>query len=170
MKKKKNVLKNSNQNLKLQLENMLQCDDCDNTFSDKTQIFNHIKSNHYERKNLDFKCDNCNDGFADKSNMKDPMGEDHQVTGVKGVKCNSNERIFQLQIDMKKHKIRGHIDSAREDIHKRQTELLKKITLQKINIVNSLYKLKQTEHKKKETCSCKGFCRILHSRFRWKPS
>ena len=98
------------------------------------------------------------------------MGIEHPVTGVKRTKCNSSDGKFQLKNDMEKHNMEGHINSSKEDILKRQAELLKKLTLQKINIVNSLYKLKQIENKKKESCSCKGFCRILHSRFRWKPS
>ena len=102
--------------------------------------------------------------------MKGHTGKEHSVPGVRGMKCKSSGSMFQLKSDMEKHMMIGRNNSAREDILKRHTELLKKITLQKINLVNSLYKLRQTEDKKKETCSCKGFCRILHSRFRWKPS
>ena len=38
-----NDLKESNQNLKMQVENLLKCDDCDDIFSDKALLFNHIK-------------------------------------------------------------------------------------------------------------------------------
>ena len=143
-------LKDSNQNLKLQVENLLQCNDFDSIFDDKAKIFKHIKSNHSERN-----CSDCNsDNFDDRL----------------GIKCNRSDQKFQLKSDLEKQKMKGHIRSSREDILRRQTELLKKLTLQKVNIGNSLYKLKQIENKKKVSCSCKGFCRILHSRFRWKYS
>lgn len=43
-----------------------------------------------------------------------------------------------------------------------------KIKSQRIKIFEDLYRLKEKEVKEKENCFCKGFCRVLHSRFRWK--
>ena len=163
-------LKDSNKNLKLQVENLLQCNDCENIFRDKAQIYNHIKSEHSVRNVLDFKCDNCDNEFAGQSYLRDHLGKEHPMTRVKEIKCKGSDRKLQLMSEMEKQKRKGHINSSREDILKKENEILKKITTQKINIVNSIHKLKQKEEKQKENCSCRGFCRILHSRFRWKTS
>ena len=165
-----NELKDSNQNLKLQIGDLLQCNDCDKTFSDKAQIFNHIKSNHSVRNLSDFKCDNCGDEFANQSYIKDHMVKEHQVTGIEGNKYKSSNKTSKLKNNIEKHKITGHITSSKESILKRQAELLNHITTQKINIVNLVYKLKQKEEEQIKHCSCRGFCRVLHSRFRWKLS
>ena len=130
-----------------------------------------IKNSDLEKeiKNL-LTCEICCQTFNTKDSMIHHTVSNHQETSLKGMVCKSSDRTSQLRSDMEKHKIKEHTNSEREDILQRHAELLEKITLQKINIVKSLYKLRQIEEKQRETCSCKGFCRILHFRFRWKPS
>ena len=167
-----NNLSAENINLKVQIGNLLRCDECEERFNNKTELKHHTQSKHSVH---EFKCAMCDKCFADSTNMKmhmekDHIDEKHQVTRFKGMKCNSGNKMFQLKSVMEQPKIKGHITLSKEDLLKRHTELLKKVTLQKVSIVNSLFKLKQIEDKQKQICSCRGFCRILHSRFRWKPS
>ena len=65
-----NELKESNKNLGLKVKNLLLCNQCDNTLSDKALIFNQVESIHSESSILDFKCDKCDEGFADQMDMK----------------------------------------------------------------------------------------------------
>ena len=135
-----NELKESNKNLNLQVENLLKCDECYNSFSDKALIFNHIKSIHSERK-LDFKCDICDDCFADQRNMKEHMDKKHQN---KVLKDNLRGKINELNIQIRNQKIRMY------------SGILK-------------LKQKEIKEKGACACKVR-FCLINHAKFRWTAS
>ena len=59
-------LEAENQSLKLQVQNILTCDDCKQRYDSKTEMTNHFRAKHLEKK---YKCDECYEYFEDFSNM-----------------------------------------------------------------------------------------------------
>ena len=131
-------LKESNQNLQIQIENFLKCDDCEDSFDNKALIFNHMKSVHSGRTMLDSKCVLCDERFTEYGGKNRHMRTEH---GNKMKKDKLVEKLNELELQIKN---------------------------QKIKIYGDILKLKQKESREKVACSCKGsFCQINHGRYRW---
>ena len=59
----------------------------------------------------------------------------------------------------------------KNDLIRKQNELISKIKHQRFKLHEDLYKLKQRETKENGTCNCRAkICKINHSRFRWHMS
>ena len=53
-------------------------------------------------------------------------------------------------------------------ITNREEGMREKLSEQKLNLYDSLYRLKLKEERRKVNCSCRGqLCRINHARYRW---
>ena len=99
-----------NDTLKLQIRNLLKCDDCGNSFNDRCDLKNHILSKHVSKV---FNCDSCRQ------------------------ECDSKE-------DLRRHVLNEHEKkSQKEVLLRKQNDLVSKITNQRINIFEKLYKFKQ---------------------------
>ena len=62
-----NNLEAEHQSLKLQIQNVLTCEECEDRFDSKTEMKNHLRSKHPE---TNYKCDECDKCFEDFPNMK----------------------------------------------------------------------------------------------------
>ena len=110
-----NDLNTANLNLKLQVENLLTCDECEKSFCDKDAMFSHVKFNHLVRSTVCFKCDVCDDGFATENDMN------------RHVRTKHRNKLLRKNLLEKMNKLDNQIKS------------------QKITIYNDIFKLKQKE-------------------------
>ena len=142
------------------------CDDCALKFEDKTEFKNHILVGHYVE---NLKCNNCRKGFQEKVRMKEHNMSSHLLQTTTQIKCNECAHESREEDALKTH---ISIEHARKsnmlEILRKEKEVLERLSQQKINLYDSLYKLKQKEIKQVQKCFCKGgFCRIAHFRYRW---
>lgn len=81
--------------------------------------------------------------------------------------CESCERIFSNNTDMKQHVKDVHIHAARLELF----ELERKVANQTRIFATSANKVMKKEiSKKHEPCTCRKFCNISHSKHNWKKS
>ena len=95
-----NDLKEENKKLRLKMENLLNCDECDKIFDDKDLFISHIKLNHF---GISFKCKICDEGFSVKDALTGHITKHHR----KVIKDKLLERMNELdmQINIQKKEI-----------------------------------------------------------------
>ena len=129
-----------NEELKQKISNLLRCDDCGINFNEKTLMKKHNEIIHLPQKSFNFKCNVCDMNFDTKENLKAHTKNEHR-----------SKRYM-------------------EDILRKENQILAQVSAQKIKLHKSLFKLKQKEEMQRLNCSCRGFCRIVHAKYRWIPS
>ena len=159
-------IKEKNQELQKQIENLLKCDECGLHLDAKASIKEHILSKHSK---LMFTCVQCDDCFQDKGMLKAHVLANHVVEDINCSRCEKNLKVKQ---SLKEHLIKEHSSkSQRNDLQKKINELTNRVTGQRIKLHGDLFNLKQKELMKKGSCKCQGkFCKINHMRFRWTMS
>ena len=123
------VLEAENKSLKLHIQNILTCEECEQRFDSKTEMTNHLKSKHQEK---ECKCDECDEYFKDISNMKIHIQKNHVKILFKCTEC---EQSFRSSNNLKthvsyKHKRKGYM----QEILKKENHMKAQVMEQKINL------------------------------------
>ena len=164
-----NHYKTEHKILQNEVINLKTCDDCDVKFEEKAQLKTHILVNHSVER---MKCDKCGEGFKEKDILQHHNGSKHLIEEASPFKCNECEYEIIAKDDLKTHISTEHTRKINMlEILKKERQIQEQVSQQKINLYESLYKLKQKEERKKFTCSCRGqHCRINHFKYRWTAS
>ena len=72
--------------------------------------------------------------------------------------------------DLKRHKKEIHGSLAKNLLMSNLKQIEYQVVSEKIKLVVKLALLKEKENKEKNSCQCKYFCRIFHSKHNWKKS
>ena len=89
------------------------------------------------------------------------------------LECDSCDEEHKDERTVKNHIARAHGSiEGKEIIHWKLKEMdfEKGIHERKLKLVLALYKLKEKEDLERNTCNCRGYCRILHNKRNWKKS
>ena len=100
------------------------------------------------------------------------LSQEHEPRAGENLKCGECDIMFENPVSLKCHM---------ESVHKgRDTKLMKtklrlheierNILEQKLKLTKKIYKLKEYESNRRETCSCQGWCGINHTKHNWKTS
>ena len=164
-----NHYKTEHEIIQNEVNNLKTCDDCDVKFEEKAQMKTHILMNHSVEP---MKCDKCGIGCKEKDCLQHHNAANHLLKEATPFKCNDCEYEFIANDDLKMHISTEHPRKSKMlEILKKEREIKEHASQQKINLYESLYKLKQKEEKEKLTCYCRGkHCRINHFRYRWTAS
>ena len=81
-----------------------------------------------------------------------------ELASVNSISCKSCGLTFQNEKELKVHKEEDH----KMQFFQKIKELDRQISCQRSSLISSLLKLKEKDFKSKQTCSCKGFCKITH--------
>jgi chromosome segregation ATPase len=89
-------------------------------------------------------------------------------------------KIFNCKQCVKTFGSRGNLETHKRNVHGKENEMHlmqlrlhemdKQLSDQKFNLTLKIYKLKEIEFIKKETCKCIGWCGISHQKHSWKKS
>ena len=90
-----NELREENQNLKVQITNLLKCDECGHVFVEKSNLKVHFLSKHSSSM---FKCDICDEAFDIKGDLKEHVAEQHsKITQKQYLIEKPEELLFRLK-------------------------------------------------------------------------
>ena len=150
------------QRLKTRVQSLLKCEECEESFKLKNELKNHTQSKHLVQ---EYKCAVCDQLFVDITDMKMHFKESHCKILFK---CNECENNFESSENLKLHISSEHKrNEYTEKMRKKEKAIEAQVLKQKVTLYDSLYKLKQKDSLKQK-CFCRGgYCRIVHSRFRW---
>ena len=81
-----------------------------------------------------------------------------ELASVQIFSCKTCNETFMNGEELKVHKQEKHVRTLLEKVEKMQEKILR----QRNALTSSLLKLKEKEFKSKQTCRCKGFCKITH--------
>ena len=92
---------------------------------------------------------------------------DHVQQVLKSFPCNKCELAFETRCHLKMHSLKIHETVAWK------TKLLgmeTQVSGLRFQISSKLFRMQELEHKKKQSCRCKGVCIINHSKHNWTKS
>ena len=106
----------------------------------------------------------------DKNDKAEEMDELESHFG-RIFECKECVKTFGSRGNLKTHKRNAHgKENAMHVMQLRLHEMDKRLSDQKFNLTLKIYKLKEVEFIKKETCKCIGWCGISHQKHSWKKS
>ena len=94
------------------------------------------------------------------------LEEENQNTKIT---CNKCRKEYGCQKDLNSHMETDHIEAI-QSLTMKLEELQKELSSQKLGLTMNLFNLKEKEEGEKQTCTCKGYCRIYHPKYNWKKS
>ena len=157
--------------LSLQSENRILTDKIESMENEEEFFFKNLeKTNKSLQMRIEsfLKCDECNQHFHDKNHMKTHLLMNHLQSVIKCEVCGNK---FKTESDLETHMIEHTKQSKMNLLLQRETELISRISMQKIKMSEDIYLIKQREDREKGKCKCRGlFCTIKHHRFRWTSS
>ena len=108
------------------------------------------------------------ENMHENDELKNSVGSQHeelmQVEMFKCKRCNFNSLTLE---ELKHHKNTAHSEQVKTDLSTKISNLNAKISEQKVDVISSIYNLKNLEIKSKIICGCKEkeYCRINHQKY-----
>ena len=117
-----------------------------------------------------FKCKQCEMLFHTRSDLKCHIRNDHEEQNWK-FKCNKCEKEFETRRVLRNHTKSSHEKvNVIEDWKMKVNRLGSKLSEQKCNLVEDLFRLREKESREKQICRCRGICKINHFKQNWSKS
>ena len=91
-----------------------------------------------------------------------------ELDASRNFKCKECDKEFVSQENLTKHKKAIHLNHHRLQLQLRLKDVARKISEQKLHLVNKISELRETEFSESLTCRCQGWCAINHTKHSWK--
>ena len=87
-----------------------------------------------------------------------------ELDASRNFKCKECDKEFVSQENLTKHKKAIHLNHHRLQLQLRLKDVARKISEQKLHLVNKISELRETEFSESQTCRCQGWCAINHTK------